>query len=211
MKRLSSNYIFTKLFLCTSVGLLILSAALSCFFFSSCASSAHKKLHPVYITDRKAVELLPPASASFSIESAQEFSGDFDGKSFSLMAYLKLDKKEISICLLNNFGVDIGFLSYDGNSVKFESAFFPDSFKAEYIVADLQNAYYDFDLLKNNYSLSGLSLKEKKSGNSIVRKIYDGKNLIEEIDIELKNKKISRIKIQNFLRNYAYVITEVES
>lgn len=127
-----------------------------------------------------------------------------------MMAYLKLDKKEISVCLLSTFGVDIGFLSYDGKSVKFESHFFPDSFRAEYIVADFQNAYYDFDVLKANYSAAGLSFEEKKTSTSITRTIHDGKNLIEEIEISLKKKKISRIKIRNHLRNYTYIITEVE-
>ena len=188
----------------------IFSALLSSFAFFSCASSSKAKLHPVYITDKKCIELLPPSACSLSKECAQEFSGDFDGKSFSMMAYLKLDKKEISVCLLSTFGVDIGFLSYDGKSVKFESHFFPDSFRAEYIVADFQNAYYDFDVLKANYSAAGLSFEEKKTSTSITRTIHDGKNLIEEIEISLKKKKISRIKIRNHLRNYTYIITEVE-
>lgn len=211
MKCLHSKKIFSEISRMCKTGLLFFSLSLSCIVFFSCASSFRKKLHPVYITDRKCIELLPPSACSISKDSAQEFSGDFDGKSFSLMAYLKLDKDEISVCLLSTFGVDIGSLFYDGNKVLFESAFFPDSFKAEYIVADFQNAYYDFDVLKENYSAAGLSFKETKSGSKITRTIHDGKTLIEEIDISMKKKKIERIKIRNHLRNYTYVITEVDS
>ena len=91
---------------------------------------------------------------------------------------------------------------------------FPKNLKAEYIVCDIQNAYYDSAALEVNYKNAGLSFESVRTlyetGESVeVRKIFEEKKLIEEIT--LKNEiEGQSITIKNYLRGYEYKLTKVE-
>lgn len=174
----------------------------------SCASKPQnefpvtcKNLKPVYITDSKKIFLLHPAYNSSIVDSLQLLEGNFDKQTFSLLIYSQIDSKAISLSLFNDFGTDMGNVSFNENNVIFDSAFFPASLPGEYIIADIQNAYYDINALSQNYKKSKLifysELNEKN--NSEKRFIYDGSKLIEEIQISKKG-----IIIINYLRNYKY-------
>ncbi len=97
----------------------------------------------------------------------------------------------------------MGNLSFNGEKISFDSAYFPASLPAEYIVNDIQNAFYDMAALSENYENAKLIFEESENGEN--RRIFDGKNFIEEIRI-LNNTVI----IKNFLRGYEYNLTKVE-
>lgn len=177
----------------------------------SCKSTkAVSLLRPVYITNTKKVNLLGPSAACGVLEGLQLLNGSFGDTNFSLMSYTQIDASRISLSLMNDFGTDMGNIFYDGTKVFFESAYFPKALPGEYIICDIQNAYYDEAALQENYESAGLKLEVwpaavDKAGVQEIRCIYDGKKLIEEITI-LENT----ITIKNYLRGYEYNLTKLE-
>ena len=111
---------------------------------------------------------------------------------------------------MNDFGTDMGNVSYDGERVIFNSAYFPKNLPGEYIICDIQNAFYDVAALEENYKSAGLIFEGTlilwETGTpEEIRKIYDGKKLIEEI-----TNKDDTITIKNYLRGYEYKLTKLE-
>lgn len=169
-----------------------------------------KNLRPVYVTNSKKIFLLAPQYSRKVVDAVQLLEGSFGNSKFALMSYTQIDTKGIGLSLFNDFGTDMGNLSFGEEAISFDSAYFPSALPAEYIVNDIQNAFYDFDALKLNYKASDLRFEKESSSdsedaNSEKRKIYDGKKLIEEILI-LENT----VTIKNYLRGYEYKLIEVE-
>ena len=180
--------------------------------FASCATSGRKegrgdrRVIPVYITDSKAVTLLAPACMDGILDELQLFTGFFGEQSFSSLAYIQADQGGIGITLLNEMGMDMGSLSYDGKSLSFSSPYFPKDVRAEYIVLDIQNAYYELPALASLYDMAGgLSFSCELAGAKEIRRILDGNSIIEEIV-----KDSDAVSITNFLRGYRYELRKVE-
>lgn len=166
-------------------------------------------LRPIYITNTKKVNLLLPEYSEGVIEALQLLNGSFGTTSFNLLSYSQVDATGISLSLMNDFEVDMGNVFFDGSRVIFDSAYFPKELPGEYIICDIQNAYYKKEILEMNYKSAGLLFEETKLSDSqemqVIRKISDGNKLIEEITI-LENT----ITIKNFLRGYEYNLMEIE-
>lgn len=183
------------------------------FLFFGCASSNLKKrefekINQVYITNSKKFSLLPPSDIQNLKKTQQILRGTFGEKDFSFLCYLDADKNGIFLSLYNAFGTGMGNLSYDGKRVFFDSAVFPKNAKAEYILADLQFAYYSAESLSSALKNAGLILlTEMQESGGIkkeVRKIMDGKKCVAEIEISEKS-----VIFRNFLRKYSYKLEEV--
>ena len=159
-------------------------------------------MRPVYVTNTKKIKLLSPENTTVSLDILQQFNGTFGETSFTMLSFTQIDKNEISLSLINDFGTDMGHLFYSGEHVSFKSAFLPSKLPGEYIVAEIQNAYYDEKVLQENYSKAGLKFDCETEG---VRKIYDGKKLIEEIYIS-----VDKVKIINYLRDYTFELINAE-
>lgn len=175
---------------------------------SSCASKKIEAsgLRPVYVTNSKKINLLNPSKVCVVFEGLQALNGSFGSQSFSLLSYTQIDAKGINLSLMNDFGTDMGNLFYDGSKVIFDSAYFPKALPGEYIICDIQNAYYDKDELRKNFEAAGLKFEVSVAENEVeIRKIFDGKNLIEEISISQ-----NEVKIQNLLRGYSYQLVNAE-
>ena len=173
--------------------------------FLSCKTTRTQKsdnLRPVYITNTKKINLLSPEYNEKTLDTLQLFNGTFGETSFSMLSLTQIDSSGINLSLLNDFGTDMGELFFDGKDVSFESAYLPTKLPGEYIVAEIQNAYYDEKVLKENYSRAALSFVSEASG---LRKIYDGKKLIEEIFISDE-----KVKIINYLRGYTLELVNAE-
>ena len=196
-------------------------ALLISLVFLSCATSkvGEGELNPVYVTNSKKISLLPPTALSRPLQTYQLIEGQFGKDSFTMMAYIEIVPEGIFISLLNDFGTDMGTISYDGSKVFFESPYFPKNLKGEYVISDIQNVYYDVDLLKENYSKAGLEFKVNREPGKVdettgkvdengvevdqIRQIYSGDKLIEEIRFEGNS-----VTIKNFLRKYEYILTD---
>lgn len=197
----------------------LLSAGALSLFLISCASTKKaapensytaKGLRPIYITNSKKVNLLLPSAAGQIFEGLQLLNGSFGSTSFNLLSYTQIDATGISLSLMNDFGADMGNLFYDGSQVIFDSAYFPKALPGEYIICDIQNAFYDSEVLKANYTSAGLIFEDflicrETGGAAEIRKISDGKKVIEEISII-----DDTVTIKNHLRGYEYKLTKIE-
>jgi len=175
------------------------------FLSISCKSTRtiqNSELRPVYVTNSKKINLLPPENTTVELDILQQFNGTFGDTDFSMLSFSQIDKSEISLSLINDFGTDMGHLYYDGDHVSFKSAYLPSKLPGEYIVAEIQNAYYDEKVLQENYSKAGLKFECEATG---LRKIYDGKKLIEEIFVS-----DDKVKIINYLRAYSFELVNAE-
>ena len=180
------------------------SALLLLAIFVSCATATTCPLrYPVHVTNARVVDLLPPIDIAFPIEGLYMFTASFGTSSFYMQAFIQADEGGIFINLLNDFGSDMGTLTYTGNELSFASAVLPSSLKAQYIVADIQFAYYDADAVAESLRRAGLDFIVTKDGDIELRRIMNGKKCIEEISISS-----SSVSIINHLRGYEYHLTE---
>lgn len=177
---------------------------------SEAEATIRRNTNPVYVTNTKKVYLLPVESIRTPVVSYQYFEGDFGSKKFNSNLFLTADSSGISVLILNEMGIEMGLLVYDGESASLESTMFPKSLKCEYILLDLQNAYAEEDALKKHYASYGLEFEESSQpvlqGPDVkIRWIKNGKKIIEKISIFEK-----KIEIENILRGYSYRLTAAE-
>ncbi|WP_191014440.1 DUF3261 domain-containing protein [Treponema zioleckii] len=164
-------------------------------------------LSKVFVTNTSRVDVLPPDSILEEIDDYFLFEGTYGGKTLTATVYLTLNQNEISAVLLNNFGIEMGTINYDGTSAEVQSSLFPKKLKPEYIILDLQNAFASPENLKNHYAKYGFDFCELDAGEQKTeRQLLKKKEIIERIFID-KTENI--IKIDNILRGYEYRFTKI--
>ncbi len=179
-------------------GVLLLSAV----SLSSCATTkGQPKLSKVYITNTKSVRLLEPQNMAGSFDDLVYFTAKFGDQEMSFASLFQADETGINLNLLNEFATDMGSLYYDGSQIIVDSNVLPADFKAEYIVFDLQLAFYEINPLSLSLHNSGITFSCEQYPDKEIRNVYDGKKLICQIT-KLGNK----VTIVNKLRNYSYTI-----
>ena len=172
--------------------------------FASCATVKGRSMrYPVHVTNTRVVDLLSPSDIAFPIDALYMFTASFGTSSFYMQAFIQANEGGIFINLLNDFGSDMGTLTYTGNELSLASAVLPSSLKAQYIVADIQFAYYDADAVARSLRSAGLDFTVTKDDGMELRRIMNGKKCIEEISISS-----SSVSIINHLRGYEYHLTE---
>ena len=194
---------------------LFAAICLSAAAFISCGSTkVASNLEKVYVTNTTKVDVLPVDAIFPEFEKYQQFQGSFGDTTLNALAYIQAGPTGIEVLLMNDFGGEIGSISYDGANAKLDSSVFPKKLKAEYIILDLQNAYADTQKLKEHYSKYDLEFCEIKTnistkdggGFSVAERAIakDGK-VIETITIGN-----GVVKITNLLRGYEYKLTASE-
>ena len=174
------------------------------FMLSGCASlHGVKKLKKVYVTNRKAVELLSPEFSGEGQDALYELTAVAGGESFSMLLYLQSDKESLSVDFLNSFGTTMGTLFYDGSSVESEIAFMPAKIPPEYLVFDLQLLFYDADAVKARLENAGLKCSIDGTENFV---IADGEKQV----VVISGDSDSTVTLKNFLRGYEYSLTKAE-
>ena len=180
--------------------------SLFCLVACSCASVPHESIYPVYITNTAKFNLLPAENISCNIDELQHISAVFGSGSKKREiegdAYVVASQNGILMILLNEFGTTMAELCYDGKSVRFESPLFPKNIKAEYVVADFQFCWYDFDTVRKALSNIGLDFYRDDSEKTETYIISKGKKIISKI-----TKTENMVQYTNFLRNYSYTLT----
>ncbi len=182
-----------------------------------------------YITNSKKIKLLKNSEFQGNFDRIQSILGNFGTQTFEFLGNLQIDSNSLRLTILSPMGTDLGAISFDEKGVVLDSAYFPKNLKAEYIICDIQNAYFPAESLYENYKKAGLSFTEEIKNSSenekklpndgeilensqnliekkqIIRKIYDKNKIIEEIVISQ-----NEIKISNKLRNYEYILINLE-
>lgn len=200
------HFIFRILFLLTTCafGFQLLGCA------STPKNQAKKStLSKVFVTNTNRVEVLPTDSIlqGQEIDDYFLFEGTYGEKTLSATTYLTLNQNEINVVILNDFGIEMGTLNYDGNTAELQSALFPKKLKPEYIILDLQNVFADSEILKNHYKQYGLDFCEIDAGEQKTeRQLLKKNEVIERIFID---KTENTIKIDNILRGYKYRFTRL--
>jgi hypothetical protein len=144
--------------------------------------------------------LLPPGDIEKPLDMAQRMSGNYGETSFTLNCWVRADTTGIFMSFFNEMGADMGELEYTGEGLSFSSPYAPQNLKAEYLIADFQFCFYNFEALVSG--LGGLTLKRELSGETELRRIYEGERLLIEIE-----KTPAHVRYANRLRSYAYTIT----
>ena len=174
---------------------------LVCAMFVSCKSVRESR--PVYITDENTITLLPPSAAGASFETSQLLTGSFSGhEGFSGQAFLVVDERRLDLMMMTTTGQTICTILWDGENLCFSSPFIQASkIKAEYIVADMQMAFYDHNEVGKLISSSGLLFRFSSGGNTEERMVYRESELVWSMV-----KDGNMISVVNHLRNYRYDI-----
>lgn len=178
----------------TSIILLTLLVLLT-----SCTSN--KTIRPVYLTDEKAISLLDLESVGEPIDYYQLMTGSFNGKEkFTGEVLLQANEEELALVMMSTTGQTIAEISYDGFMTTFTSSFIPaNAFKAEYIIADIQLAFYDEKEVKEEIEKSDLEFESGTDLKGEYREIYDGDELIWRCVYQGNH-----VSVINYLRNYTY-------
>lgn len=179
---------------------------------ASCASTKNSgtKLNKVYVTNTKKVSLLPADAIKIPQEYYEYFTGTFNGTTFASLCYLDAGENGISVVLLNEFGMEMGTLIYDGNTASLNSSLFPKSLKSEYIILDLQNIFCSAEELLLHYKNYGLDFSERAlDDKTVVRELFNKKDLIEKITVTLNEEGARCTRLENLLRGYVFEFTEV--
>ena len=171
------------------------SALMLLGFFAACATVQTRSMR---YPDLLAVEYM-----TSPVDALYMFTGSFGTASFYMQAFIQANESGIFINLLNDFGSDMGTLTYTGGELALASAVLPKSLKAQYIVAAIQFAYYDAAAVAQSLRSAGLDFIVTNDGDIELRRIMNGKKCIDEISISSSSGSII-----NHLRGYEYHLTE---
>lgn len=176
-------------------------------FFVSCASNRIEKptTSPVYVTNTKKIYILNPSQIEKTLDGQQILVGAFGDQKFTLQAYVFANENCIEIGLFNDFGTDMGMLTFDGVTALCDSALFPPQLKAEYILNDFQNAYYKPESIRENLAASKLDFTVETSNGVETRKVLSNGKVVEEIIIS-----DGEVTIKNILRGYEFQLFSAE-
>lgn len=178
---------------------------LLCIFvaLSSCVSTKNNTvLDKVYVTNTKTVNVLPLSYYGDVVDDVVLLTVKTKDESFNFVTYLQSDESSIYLSIMNDFGVEMGSLYYDGVSVDLNCDLFPKSLKGVYLVNDIQNIFYSSDAVRENLEASKLDFTVDIADNSVTKRIMNGSKVVEEIKIT-----DNVIILSNLLRGYEYSIT----
>jgi hypothetical protein len=120
-------------------------------------------------------------------------------------AFVLANDRQISMILFNSLGAEIARIYFDGETITFESNYFPKNMRAEYIAADFQLVFYKPEALESALRTSALRLKIEKNatgeGYLEKRQVFDNDRVIIEI-----TKTPTEIQYINILRGYSYTL-----
>lgn len=158
---------------------------------------------PVYYVDDTPIQLLDISQNKVTIDSPQHIEGSYDGKNYSVDAWMRMNDSVLNIVLFSSFGNTIAELKFTGDSLKFESSVMnTKKGKAEYIVSDIQLCYFDMSILEPHYKAGGFTLTQDIEGSTTKRTLAKDGKVILTI-----TKEGNTIQLKNLLRNYSYTIT----
>lgn len=182
---------------------MLLFASLTIICLVACEST--RVPDGVYLTDEKAISLLPPSAVGAPFEDYQLLIGSYGDEEFMMEAYLYEDEHKLDMTVLSTSGQTICTIIWDGENVTFSSPFIPaGGIKAEYIVADLQLATYDQTAVRYAVESAGLQLSiDEIDGGHVLTIADDGTPVWTCV------RQGGYMKVENPLRGYRYEVTSL--
>jgi len=168
-----------------------------CFYSCALETAARKKQPHVFLTNNSAYVLLLPKDIEKPMDGYHLISASYGGQTYVINAWVKADKTGMEMTLINEFGANIGELSYRNGVVSLSSAALPQTIQPEYIVADFQLCFYNARALSKALENCGLSFEETRTA----RRFLEGKTVIIEII-----KGPHNVRLVNHVRGYAYTL-----
>jgi hypothetical protein len=184
-----------------------LAAVLTAFLLAACASAPLRPAGPapVWITNQKAVAILPPAALPAPLELQQQIEGDFQGQTYVMQTVVDAAPDHFSLYALNAFGTQVFELQYEASGVRYSTGLPIPNFKAEYLLADWQLCFFPAEAVAGMLKSAGLDFEESRAdGGAWTRSVRDGGATI----IEIAGDTAGTVRYRNLLRGYAYTITQ---
>jgi hypothetical protein len=184
-----------------------LAAVLTAFQLAACASAPLRQTGPapVWITNQKAVVILPPAALSTSLELQQQIEGDFQGQTYVMQTVVDAAPDHFSLYALNAFGTQVFELQYEASGVRYSTGLPIPNFKPEYLLADWQLCFFPAPAVAGMLRSAGLDFAETRAADGgWTRRVRDGGAAI----IEITGDAAGTVRYRNLLRGYAYTITQ---
>ncbi|MBF9015485.1 DUF3261 domain-containing protein [Oceanispirochaeta sp. M1] len=182
------------------------SILLLCVLMFSCTSvkKTDDEIKPVvYITDDIQLELPDLELLDENLEMQQIIDGRYKDKTYTMPAYLLLNRQEISIVVFTALGNTVYELYYSGGEVKSSGLSSVVISNPLYMIADLQFCYYPEDSLKEIMDDAGIRMEVQTLEGGWTRQFFADDDLIIEI------KRVNNIlEYTNYLRDYSYRIEE---
>jgi len=181
---------------------LVVSVILSLFFSCTTAKPSGRTEDPLatWLTDSVVYRLQDPSCLTEAVSEVQKIEGRYGPRSFSFLSVTEILDSSVMVLILNEMGIEIGSVSFDGAAVESSGFFISRELPAQYLVADIQFVYYRSECLEAALSPLGIHILEEPSAEgSRFRDFYSGENRI--IHIEYSD---SGIEYYNELRGYSY-------
>ncbi len=181
---------------------------------TSCASKKSEEvvLRPVFVTNSQTVQILPATVMEMELDYLYHLQVGTKEQTFSLMALTFAGPGYIELSLFNDFGHEMGYLSYGPEGVFLDCNVLPKALYAEFLINDLQLAWYPFEDISSNFrSSKKLWVEAEKTDSGSIRRVYKKKNLIEEVIITTNENGDPEYEIINHKRGYRFTFTEPQS
>lgn len=173
---------------------------LASFLCISCATvKPVNNLAKVFVTNTKQINLLPPEAIETKIDDMMQLNGNFGNVSFTLITLVQADESGLYFSLMNDFGTDMGTITYDGIDALADTPVLPEKLKVEYIINDFQNAFYNAEEITKNLNNSKLDFSVTKEDGKEIRKVINNGKVVEEVTVTAEGALIN-----NLLRGYSF-------
>jgi len=149
--------------------------------------------------------MAPPVGPSRRV--VQQITALWPDRKETLLCVLELDKQRIAMAGLSNDGLGLFNLTYDGETiVSDKSPLLPDSVAPEFIITDLQLAYWPVDVLQKNLNASSWRLEV----DTTHRRLYYQGNKMVEVNYPVPDAVWAKsVELINYRHNYRLQIKTI--
>ncbi len=182
-------------------------------FLMGCKGRAYHALHPepVYLSKTATFALISPNEWAPTLESQTLMQATYASKNYTFQFVLSMTTSNITVLGLTDTGQELFRLGYEQDHLSFSSLIPKNRLKPEYLLADIELAYFPIEILNDRLHASGLTLIV--SDNK--RLIYEGTAPIITIDFSPPTDNATGARplmiYTHHMHGYTYSIFDLES
>ncbi len=160
----------------------------------------------IYFTDTQKYRVLKPEVLDEPLLVRQMIHGYFQNNEHTMLAVLNCDSNLMSMTLLSPIGNTLYEISFNGEEVETRGLSAFASGDPFYVLADIQYCYFPEDVLANHLADSGITMEVESLDDGWIRHFSVENELILEVKREGRS-----VRYINYLRNYEYMIEEIQN